>query len=221
MSISTVGLDGHVAHVGAFLGQFVLEQVFEIGFLEFLDGLVEDLVVGLVADVGDEALCSPPSRLPAPRMSRSRMATWMPLPRSLNSSMACRRLREVGVSTVMGGAKQVAKRLLVGAAHAPAQLVQVAEAEHVCAVDDDGVGVRDVEAGFDDVGTHEHVVFAVDELHSHFLQLVASIWPWATRCPHRAAGAGVRTILGRLGSSRGCARRTPARRGGFRSKWRP
>ncbi|MNL41509.1 hypothetical protein D3C87_1639200 [compost metagenome] len=38
-------------------------------------------------------LCSPPSILPAPRISRSRIAIWNPLPSSLNCSSICNLLR--------------------------------------------------------------------------------------------------------------------------------
>ena len=48
-------------------------------------------------------LCSPPSRLPAPRISRSSAATRKPLPRSLNSRIAASRFLATGESESSGG----------------------------------------------------------------------------------------------------------------------
>ena len=50
-----------------------------------------------------------------------------------------------------------------GAPHPPAQLIELRQAEHVGAVHDQRIGGRDVEAGFDDGGRQQHVVFAVVE----------------------------------------------------------
>ena len=46
--------------------------------------------------------CSLPSTLPAPRISRSRMAILNPLPSSVNSMIACKRLLAVSVITFSG-----------------------------------------------------------------------------------------------------------------------
>ena len=48
-------------------------------------------------------------------------------------------------------------------------MIKLAEAVAVSAVDDDGVGARDVEAVFDDGGGTEDIVFAIHESkHSSF-----------------------------------------------------
>src|SRR5690606_41224559 len=57
---------------------------------------------------------------------------------------AVRRVQEVGVGT------------LATAAHASAQLVQLAEAKLVGALHNQSIGVRDVQAGFYDGGAHQH-----------------------------------------------------------------
>ena len=59
--------------------------------------------------------------------------------------------------------------LLAGAADAAAELIEIGEAEAVGAVDEDGVGVRDVDAGLDDGGGEQDVGLAVDEgVHDDF-----------------------------------------------------
>ena len=57
--------------------------------------------------------------------------------------------------------------------HAPAQLIQITEAEPVGAVDDNGVGVRDIDAALDDGGGEQHIGFAVDEGGHHLLQFIS------------------------------------------------
>ena len=52
-----------------------------------------------------------------------------------------------------------------------AQLVELRQAEHVGAVDDQRVGGRDVEAGLDDGGRQQHVVLAVVERRHDVLEL--------------------------------------------------
>ncbi len=51
-----------------------------------------------------------------------------------------------------------------------AQLVELAEAEVVAALDDQGVGVGDVDAGLDDGGGDEHVELLLPEVDDHLLQ---------------------------------------------------
>ncbi len=71
----------------------------------------------------------------------------------------------------LGRNQQIGVRLVVRAADAAAQLVQLREAEPVGAVDDDGVGVRVVDAGLDDGRAQQHVVPLLRELAHHALQL--------------------------------------------------
>src|SRR5262249_52893733 len=52
-------------------------------------------------------------------------------------------------------------------------LIEIAEAETVGAIDDDGVGVRYIEAAFDDRRREQNIGFGVDELGHDFLEVVA------------------------------------------------
>ena len=162
-------------------------------------------------------LCSAPSILPAPRMSRSCMAMWMPLPRSEKFSMACRRRLASGVSEDKGGAKQVAESLFVAAPHTAAHLVQVAQAEVLRLVDDDGIGVRYVDAALDDGGGEQHVVIVVDEIEDNLLQfgrLHLSVTDTDTAVGNVALYHGLQL---RTDWRYGCSQRTPARCGSSRS----
>ena len=56
-----------------------------------------------------------------------------------------------------------------GAAHTAAQLIEIRQAEAVGAVDEDGVGIGDIDAGLDDGGGKQDVGLALDEgVHDHF-----------------------------------------------------
>ena len=59
-----------------------------------------------------------------------------------------------------------------GSADAAAELVEIGEAEAVGAVDEDGVGVGDVDAGLDDGGGEEDVGLVVDEGVHDVLEVV-------------------------------------------------
>ena len=107
--------------------------------------------------------CSSPSRLPAPRMSRSCEASWKPAPSvSSDCSTFSRRSACCGQALVHRQREQRIGACL-GATDPPAQLIELREAEHVGAMHDQRVGGRDVEAGLDDRGREQHVVFAVVE----------------------------------------------------------
>jgi hypothetical protein len=67
--------------------------------------------------------------------------------------------------------EQVGVGLVVRAADAAAQLVQLGQAELVGAVDEDGVGVRIVDAGLDDGRAQQQVVALLGEVAHDALQL--------------------------------------------------
>ena len=117
-------------------------------------------------------LCSPPRRLPAPRISRSSAAMRNPLPRSLNSRMAASRRRAIGDSVCSGGNQQIRVGAPIRSADAAAQLIELRQAVPVGAIHDDRVGVRDVEAVLDDRRRQQDVGLLRDEVHHHALQLV-------------------------------------------------
>ena len=70
-----------------------------------------------------------------------------------------------------GRVEEVRVRGHVGAADPPADLVELGEPEHVGALDDQRVRLRDVEAGLDDRRRDEHVRVAGEELDHPLLEL--------------------------------------------------
>ena len=68
--------------------------------------------------------------------------------------------------------QKVAERLLITAPHPASHLVQVAQSEVVCIVDDNGIGVRNIDTVLHDGSREQYVVVEVDEPHHHLLQLL-------------------------------------------------
>ena len=108
--------------------------------------------------------------LPAPRISRSDSAIWNPAPSSEALKIAWSRLRASSRQPFAASVEQVGVRPPAAPPDAAAQLVELGEPERVGAVDDDRVGVRDVEPGLDDRRADEHVGLAVGEGDHHLLE---------------------------------------------------
>ena len=68
--------------------------------------------------------------------------------------------------------QEVCVRALAAAADAPAQLVQLREAEAVGSVDDQRVRVGDIQTGLDDRRAHEHVDVAMPEVADDLVELL-------------------------------------------------
>jgi hypothetical protein len=85
--------------------------------------------------------------------------------------MASRRLRASAGHGRGGRAEQVGVGLVVRATDAAAQLVQLGETELVGALDDDRVGIGDVDARLDDRRAQQDVVALVIEVRHHALEL--------------------------------------------------
>src|SRR5579863_5878951 len=72
---------------------------------------------------------------------------------------------------VLGWNQKIRIGAPVGTAHTAAQLIKLAEAVPLGAVDQDGIRQRDVEAVFDDRGGNQHVEFVAHEGQHHLLKL--------------------------------------------------
>ena len=70
------------------------------------------------------------------------------------------------------GNEQVGVCLLVGSTHPAAQLVHLGQTEAVRAVDDDRIGGRDVETGFNDGGAHQQIDVPADKPDHDALQVL-------------------------------------------------
>ena len=68
--------------------------------------------------------------------------------------------------------QQVGVGLGLAAAHPAPQLVELGQSHGMGPVDDDGVGRRDVQTGFDDGGAHQDIDFPAPEAHHHLLQFL-------------------------------------------------
>ena len=68
--------------------------------------------------------------------------------------------------------EQVAEGLAVASSHASAHLVEVGESEAVCSVDDDGVGIGDIDAVLHDGGGQQYVVVVVGEVEDDLFEFL-------------------------------------------------
>ena len=83
-----------------------------------------------------------------------------------------------------GVVHQVGVGALAAASDAPADLVELGQAERVGVLDDQRVRLRDVDAGLDDRRAHQHVVLAPQVVHHHRLQLALGHLPVGDREAH-------------------------------------
>src|SRR5690606_5203120 len=145
-----IGILLHVDH--RFLGPghvLVPEYVAELLLAQFLDGFIQDLVVRLEPDVIDEAALLSPEQVagsPDIHVPHRQIESAAQIAELLHRLKA---LPGLAREPVDGRDEQIAERLSVRAPDAPAKLMKLRQSEAVRAVDDDGVGVRDVEPVLD------------------------------------------------------------------------
>ena len=147
-------LDGRRPHV---LGRRVLAR------LDALDRLAHHLLIELVADLLDVAGLLFAKEIAGAAqvevVARELEAGAERIERLQNAEALLGLRRDLG----LGRGGEIGVGADLRAADAAAQLIELRQAEHVGAMDDHGVGARNVEAGFDDRGRQEDVVLAVVE----------------------------------------------------------
>ena len=160
-------------------------------------------------------LCSEPRMLPAPRISRSRMAILNPLPSDEYCLIAPMRFRALCTRLHVPRQQNVRVRLVLVASHPPAQLIQIAQPKPVRAIDDDGIRIRDIESALDDRRAHQHVDIALDEpAHDIFEFVIAHLTVPDVDANLRSFQQRPQPRRHALRcSARGCAGNTPGRRG--------
>ena len=138
--------------------------------LETGDGLFEELAIEFKADAGDvAALLGTEEVTGAPEFEVAHCdaeagAELVVLFEGVEAFVGL--IDEGGVAVE----KEVGVGLAFEAPNASADLVELREPEAVGAFDDEGVAVGDIDAGFDDGGTDEDVVFARHESRHDFLE---------------------------------------------------
>ena len=103
--------------------------------------------------------------------------------------MALMPFADVGQQPRVARQQQISVGLVFVATHAAAQLIEIAQAKTIGAIDDDRVRVGNIEAAFDDRGGEQNVGFAVDEFRHHFFQIVGIHLAVADDDARRAAPA--------------------------------
>src|ERR1700693_528418 len=140
--------------------------------LQFFHSLLQQLAIQIKTNIDDmPALgCSEdvsrPSNLEIPHRDSESCAEPGVLFDGVNASPSCSdrhhvpRKQKIGISLVLGSPDP------------SAQLVQVGQTESVCAINDDGVRVRDVQPTFDDCGRDQYIRLPTDKPFHDLFQIL-------------------------------------------------
>src|SRR5947207_3237945 len=79
----------------------------------------------------------------------------------------------VGEQCRMAREQEVGISLVLVPADATAKLIEVAQAEAVGAIDDDSIGIRNIETAFNDSGGEQNIGLTVDKLGHDFFEFIA------------------------------------------------
>ena len=138
--------------------------------MQALHGLFEELAVHLEADAGDVAVllgAKQVARAADLEVAHGDLEAGAELSEFLHGLQALlRRLRQDLIRLV----DEVREGHVVRAADAPAHLVELRQAEMVGVVDNDGIGIGDIEAVLDDARREQDVVIALVEVHHDVLE---------------------------------------------------
>ena len=148
------------------------KQFLKLLVAQFLDGLGKYLLIGFVTQIGDETALFGSQKVTGTtdvEVLHGNVYSAAQVAIILNGlqASAC-----VCAERCKRRGKQIAESLLVASSHTSAHLVKVAKPEVLRAVDDDGVGVGDVNTALYDGGADEHVIVVVGEAEDDFLQLL-------------------------------------------------
>ena len=151
---------------------FVGKEVVELVFLEFCHRLVEYLLVGFIAEVGDEA-----ALFRSQHIARTTDVEVLhgDVDAAAEVAEVLHRLQTAAGHIVQGSegwGDKVAECLPVATSHTSTHLVDVGETVVLCAVDDDGVGIGHVDAVLHDGGGEHHVIVVVHEVEDNLLQVL-------------------------------------------------
>ncbi len=159
---------------------------------ELLDGLADESQVQVEADVGDVARL-----LATEQVAGATDLEVLERDRHARPEIGVRGHRRESAVRVLGErllwrVEEVRVAPVAATAHPPPQLVELAQAEEVGALDEQRVRRGDVEAGFDDRRAHQHVGPALPEVDHHLLEVALG------HLTVRGRDAGLRYELGDL-----------------------
>ena len=155
---------------GRLAGEFLGEEIGELVVFEFGNGFGENLLVGLVSQIGDETALFGPQEIAGAadvEILHSDVDAAAEVGKTLDGLEAAATV--VGQGTE-GRRHEIAEGFLTTATHTTAHLVQVGKSEVLGVVDEDGIGVRHVDAVFDDGGGEEDVKLVIDKIEDDFLK---------------------------------------------------
>ena len=159
------------------------KQLCEFVFLQFLNGFVENLLIGFVPQIGDKtALLRSQQIACAPNIQilHCQMDSASQIAEVLDRLQPTSRLRG---ERFRRRRQQETKGLLIASPHPPAQLVQIAQPEMLGVMDDHRIRIRDIDPVFHDGGRQQDIVIVVHETRYHLFQLFGIHLPVADGYP--------------------------------------
>ena len=139
--------------------------------MEFCHGFGQNLLVGFVAEVGNETALLGSQQVAGTtdvEVLHGNVYAGTEVGKVLDG------LQTPAAVVGKGGkrrGKKVTERLSVATTYTSAHLMKVGKTEMMRRIDDDGVGIGDINAVLHDGGGDEDIVFLVDEIFDDFLQL--------------------------------------------------
>ena len=140
--------------------------------LELSDSFGEDLLIGLVAHVGDEATLLGTEDVARTTLVEVLQGNAYAAPQIAEALDSTQTALGVFAEALERRCEEVAEGLAVATSYTATELMQFAQAVVVCVVDHDGIGVRHVDTILDDLRRHEDVVLVVAEVDEDLLHLL-------------------------------------------------
>ena len=167
-----VGIYLHVAHKVEALFEIFAEEVLEFFFFQFAHCLVEYTLIGFVTNIRDEAALLPTQKVSCPpniEVTHSYIEATSQFTKLLQRTEAAAGFRS---QYTQWRRHQITECTLIGAPHPAPKLVQITEAKLMRIIDDHRIGVRNIQARFDDVGTNQYLVAAINKINEYPLQFL-------------------------------------------------
>ena len=154
---------------GRLAGEFFGEEIGEFVVFEFGNGFGENLLIGLISQIGDETTLLGAQEIAGAadvEILHGDVDAAAEIGKALDGLQAAATVVGQGAE---GRRHEIAEGFLAAASHATTHLVQVGKSEVLGVVDEDGIGVRHVDAVFDDGGGEKNVELVIDKIEDYFL----------------------------------------------------
>src|SRR5690606_32786071 len=169
-----IGIQLQFLHIDLFLlSLHFLIELPELIFLELLNGLRQYFLVGLKADLIDKTTLFPAQKVPGAPDFKVFHGDVEPTAQLGELFQGLDALSGIGGHRLVGGGDEITEGLFIAPSHPAPHLVQVAQAKVVGVVDENGIGIGDIQATFHYGGGDQYVKLPIDEGKHELFQFLA------------------------------------------------